>query len=87
MQFYRHMISHWFLVSESTNTMKNKILKESLVNELKGITTIGLAWQAPNILEKTLWLLIGFTGTIWAFYFIGLQFQLWNDDASIMTKG
>ena len=67
--------------------MKNKILKESLVNELKGITTIGLALQAPNILEKALWLLIGLTGTIWAFYFIGLQFQLWNDDASIMTKG
>ena len=76
-----------FIVSDLTSTMKNKILKESLRNELKGITAIGLASQAPNILEKALWLLIGLTGTIWAFYFIGLQFQLWNDDASIITKG
>ena len=67
--------------------MNPKILRGSLVNELKGITTIGLAWQASNVIEKVLWVLIGLTGTIWAFHFIGLQFQLWNDDVSYVTKG
>ena len=50
----------------------NIFYKEVLV-ELRKITTIDLASKSANLLEKTLWTLIGITGTIWAAYFITLQ--------------
>ena len=59
---------------------------EKVQKELRNITTIDLAFQAKNILEKTLWAIIGIIGTVWVFYFVGIQFSLWEQHPSIVTK-
>ena len=55
--------------------------------ELRNITTIDLAFQAKNILEKILWAIIGIIGTVWVFYFIGVQFKFWAQHPYLVTKG
>ena len=62
--------------------MKSKVL----VDELRGITTIDLAFKAASILEKIWWVTILLIGTIWACYFIEIQFELWDEQPSIVTK-
>ena len=62
--------------------MKSKVL----VDELRGISTIDLAFKASSILEKIWWVTILLIGTIWACYFIEIQFELWNEQPSIVTK-
>ena len=59
---------------------------EKVWKELRNITTIDLAFQAKNILEKILWAIIGIIGTVWVFYFVGIQFSLWEQHPSIVTK-
>ena len=59
---------------------------EKVWKELRNITTIDLAFQAKNILEKTLWAIIGIIGTVWVFYFVGIQFKLWEQHPSLVTK-
>ena len=54
--------------------------------ELRGITTIDFVYKAANIIEKIFWLIILLIGTIWACYFITLQFQLWTEQPSIVTN-
>ena len=57
-----------------------------IFDELRNITTIDLAHKTANILEKILWATIGIVGTIWAFFFIGSQFQMWNENPWLSTK-
>ena len=59
---------------------------EKVWKELRNITTIDLAFQAKNILEKILWAIIGIIGTVWVFYFVGIQFELWEQHPSLVTK-
>ena len=59
---------------------------KTLMDELKDITTIGLAIKATNILEKILWATILLIGTIWAFHFITIQFQMWDAQPFIVMK-
>ena len=54
--------------------------------ELRGITTIDFVYKAANIIEKIFWLIVLLIGTIWACYFITLQFQLWTEQPSIVTN-
>ena len=56
------------------------LYKEVLV-ELRNITTIDLACKTSNLLEKTLWSLIGIIGTIWAVYFVTLQVKSTQDNS------
>ena len=56
-----------------------------LVEELRGITTIDLAFKSGNIVEKVMWMIILVIGTFWACYFIQLQFQIWAEQPSIVT--
>ena len=56
-----------------------------LVKELRGITTIDLAFKSGNIVEKITWMIILVIGTFWACYFIQLQFQIWAEQPSIVT--
>ena len=60
---------------------------EKVWKELRNITTIDLAFQAKNILEKILWVIIGIIGTVWVFYFIGVQFKFWAQHPYHVTKG
>ena len=59
---------------------------QMILDELRNITTIDLAIKTANVLEKILWALIGIVGTIWAFVFIGSQFQQWNESPWLTTK-
>ena len=66
----------------TTKLRKIKVLEA----ELRGITTIDFVYKAANIIEKIFWLIILLIGTIWACYFITLQFQLWTEQPSIVTN-
>ena len=55
--------------------------------ELRNITTIDWACKAASFLEKGLWAFIGIIGTIWAVYFISLQFISFDENASVIIKG
>ena len=57
-----------------------------LIDELRGITTIDLAFKSVNILEKIIWMIILLIGTLWACYFIQLQFLIWAEQPSIIIK-
>ena len=58
---------------------------QTLVNELRNITTIDLMYNAATIFEKVLWGLIGVCGSMWAVYFISMQLR--EDHASILLQG
>ena len=64
----------------------HQLLKDVL-SELRTITTIDLAHKATSLLEKLLWALIGIIGTVWFFYFIGIQFKLWAQHPYLVIKG
>ena len=55
--------------------------------ELRNITTIDWACKAASFLEKGLWAFIGIIGTIWAVYFISLQFISFDENASVLIQG
>ena len=57
------------------------------INELRNITTIDLACKAASVLEKILWSIIFILGTIWAVYFIALQFISFDENASVLIQG
>ena len=59
---------------------------QALIDELRGITTIDLAFKSVNILEKIIWIIILIIGTVWACYFIQLQFLIWAEQPSIIVK-
>ena len=46
---------------------------QEIVSGIRSITTVDLALKASNLFEKTLWTLIGISGTIWAMYFMTFQ--------------
>ena len=71
-----------FPVQKQSKKDKFKVL----VNELRGITTIDLAFKSASFVEKTIWLLILLIGTVWVFYFIALQFEIWCEQPSIVTN-
>ena len=79
-------------IDKHTKEQEEKAIKpcmnqfKVLVNELRGITTINLAFKSANIMEKVIWLLILMIGTFWACYFITLQFEIWAEHPSIVTK-
>ena len=59
---------------------------QHLFKEVKSIKAIDLACKGVNVFERLFWIIIGFTGFVWAFWFIPDQVQLWNDNPSIITK-
>ena len=65
---------------------QSKSYKDVFV-ELRNITTIDWACKAASFLEKGLWAFIGIIGTIWAVYFISLQFISWDKNASVLIQG
>ena len=50
-----------------------KAFLQEIVIGIRSITTVDLALNASNLFEKTLWTLIGISGTIWAMYFMTFQ--------------
>ena len=56
-----------------TPKKKMKMFYKEVLVHLRNIITIDLACKTSNLLEKTLWSLIGIIGTIWAVYFVTLQ--------------
>ena len=64
-----------------------KMYGREVFEDLRNITTVDLAYKASSILEKIFWALIGLTGTIWAVYFINLQFISWEESPSVMIQG
>ena len=68
---------------KSIKTCRNDY--KALVKELRGITTIDLAFKSTNIVEKIMWVIILLIGTFWVCYFIQLQFQIWAEQPSIVT--
>ena len=74
-------------MKKESKRMSNKNTPtRSLVEEIRGITTIDLAFKANNVLEKILWIIILLLGTVWASYFITVQFRQWVEHPSIITK-
>ena len=63
-----------------------KKITESLVNKLKAIATIDLAFKSVSILEKLFWASICLLGITYAIYCIALQLQLWNQNPSIISN-
>ena len=64
----------------------SKKYKGEIVEEFRGATTIDLICKSENVVEKVLWITIATIGTIWAFYFIGLQIISWSQNPLIITK-
>ena len=60
---------------------------QEVLAELRNVTTIDLTYKAVSTLEKIIWGLIGVTGTVWAVYFISLQFLSWEENPSILLQG
>ena len=60
---------------------------KNFLAELRRITTIDLACKATSFLEKILWVIIFILGTIWAVYFIALQFISFDENASVLIQG
>ena len=60
---------------------------ENLKEEILGFRTLGLMRSASLIIEKLFWLLIAISGTIWFFFFVGFQVNLWNTNSTTATKG
>ena len=74
-----------FLRTIEALTMTKKY-KGEIVEELRGATTIDFICKSENVVEKVLWITIATIGTIWAFYFIGLQIISWSQNPLIITK-
>ena len=55
----------------SRNAISLKTRFQDLIEEIKNITTLNLAFNGGNILEKVFWITIFIIGTVWAIYFIG----------------
>ena len=71
---------------QTENVIKPRMNRSQvLIDELRGITTIDLAFKSGNIVEKVMWMIILVIGTFWACYFIQLQFQIWAEQPSIVT--
>ena len=80
---------NWMIQEDSQPDGNIKSMKGSskvLMDEIKDITSIGLATKATSILEKVLWITILLIGTLWACYFITIQFELWDAQPFIVTK-
>ena len=65
---------------------KTGLFKEPFT-ELRNITTIDLACKAASVLEKILWMIIFISGTVWAVYFISVQFISFDENASVLIQG
>ena len=65
---------------------KTRLFKEPFT-ELRNITTIDLACKAASVLEKILWIIIFISGTVWAVYFISVQFISFDENASVLIQG
>ena len=59
---------------------------QEIVSGIRSITTVDLALKASNLFEKTLWTLIGISGTIWAMYFMTFQVAMWMMKLKISMK-
>ena len=65
---------------------RTRLFKEPFT-ELRNITTIDLACKAASVLEKILWIIIFISGTVWAVYFISVQFISFDENASVLIQG
>ena len=73
-----------FIINGQNMNTKQKL--QQFFNEIKSIKAIDLAYKGGNVFERLFWIIIGFTGFAWAFWFIPDQVQLWNDNPSIITQ-
>ena len=63
-----------------------KASRKKLLDGLRNITIIDLACKSANIFEKTLWILIGTIGAIYAIYFISFQFLTLEKQSSVLVQ-
>ena len=56
------------------------------INELKGITSLGLFSKAGNVLEKIVWGAIFIAGILWAAYFLVNEFKSLQVNPSIISN-
>ena len=56
-------------------------------DELRKISTVGLACTAKSLIEKLLWISLGGIGVGWLVFVLTNQFQDWEENAGIVTKG
>ena len=80
-------------MNSSTGNLKCKIkptrlaILKKFLEELKKITTVGLAYKATNYIEKIFWIALGGAGIAWAVFFMTTLVQEWEENAGVMTKG
>ena len=63
-----------------------RVTIESLKEELWNIRTLDLTRSTIKIVERVFWILVAISGTIWFFYFMSFQVQLWNKNSIFISK-
>ena len=66
--------------------MKSKTFK-NFATHLRSIAVVDLAFQSTSYVEKLLWAIIGILSTVWLCQVIPDQIRIWEENASIITKG
>ena len=56
-------------------------------DELQKISTVGLACTSKSLLEKLSWTALLIIGLMWMVFVLTNQFQDWEENAGIVTKG
>ena len=62
------------------------IKTRELFDELKNIRTIELINATKNVVAKLLWATLGITGIFWAFYFVPNNYDVWQNNPSIISR-
>ena len=63
-----------------------RVTVESLKEELWNIRTLDLTRSTIKIVERVFWILVAISGTLWFFYFMSFQIQLWNRNSIFISK-
>ena len=58
-----------------------------LKEQLKAILSFKLIHSSKHLLEKLFWLIIALGGTIYILYIVTSQFNYWNENPILVTKG
>ena len=58
-----------------------------LKDQLKAILSLKLIYTTKSLLEKLFWIIISLGGTIYISYIVVSQFNYWNENPVLITKG
>ena len=58
-----------------------------LKDQLKAILSLKLIYTAKSVIEKLFWIIISLGGTIYISYIVFSQFNYWNENPVLITKG